>query len=37
MAAKLTKLLGVQWAGMDERMSPFYKELMAEMEEYKGP
>lgn len=37
MDAKLTKLLGVQWARMDVMMSPFCKELMAEMEEYKGP
>jgi hypothetical protein len=35
--AKLTKSLGVQWAKTDVMMSPFYKELMAEMEEYKGP
>lgn len=35
--AKLTKSLGVQWAETDVMMSPFYKELMAEMEEYKGP
>jgi hypothetical protein len=35
--AKLTKRLGVQWVGRDVMMSPFCKELMGEMEEYKGP
>lgn len=35
--AKLTKLLKVQWVGRDVMMSPFCKELKAEMEEYKGP
>lgn len=37
MDAKLTKWLGVQWARTDVMMSPFCKELMAKMVEYKGP
>lgn len=35
--AKQTKLLGAQWAMRDVMSSPFCKELMGEMEEYKGP
>lgn len=37
MDAKQTKSLGVQRARTDVMMSPFYKELMAKMVEYKGP